>query len=217
MSHLEKLYRELFDKFTFMVCRDIQDIDTSKDVVQDVFYSIYKYTLTHEVKTIGHTRALLFKCLKLKIIDLYKRGRMYIKCVTHATEWYTDEEYSEEHITEFLQMIDKLPEKRRDILYLSLMGKSIQEVADIMNKNTFAITFQKTAAFKNIRKMREDPNFDPKIDLRSAHITITGEMINSLVKSGKNYVQISEEYNESVTNIAKRCQNYKKKLKTKSS
>ena len=158
----EKVFKSLFDhSYVGMVQRAVyytNDLNAAEDIVQEVFMRLWEKR--EELREIQNIQGyLLFsirnKCLNLlvhqHVIDKY---RQY--CLLQ--EISDDEEEPETFIEEVGNLLNKLPEKRRKVLEMSILeSKSYAEIASSLkiSLNTVKDHIKKAYAFLR-EEMRKD-------------------------------------------------------------
>ena len=134
----EKVIRELFEQhYTPLVLFAkgyIPDLDTDKDVVQEVFLSLIESQETFN--DVDNLKAYLYgtvkhKCLKyLRHEEVKRRYQKYMQSeVPDETKTYEERVLEEEVYALLIKAIQNLPEQCQKVYLLVLEGKSNQEIA----------------------------------------------------------------------------------------
>ena len=134
----EKIVRELFEQhYTPLVLFAkgyIPDLDTDKDVVQEVFLSLIESQETFN--DVDNLKAYLYgtvkhKCLKyLRHEEVKRRYQKYMQSeVPDETKTYEERVLEEEVYALLIKAIQNLPEQCQKVYLLVLEGKSNQEIA----------------------------------------------------------------------------------------
>lgn len=134
--------------------RILEDQNLAKDTVQETFVSLFE-SVPH--KEINNVKAYLFQCVKYQCFMQLRSGRISEKhlsrlntvIASNCVEEYMD---AEELQTILNQKIESLPEKCREVFYLSryelLSNKKIAEHLNISQKT---VEHQITKALKTLR------------------------------------------------------------------
>lgn len=130
-----------------------EDVDT---VVADAFIS---YLKNRERVLLGKERAWLAVTLANRIKDFKKMQRRsnvdYVRSMDQILEDYCDEAYDADRDNLYSIMrslIERLPEKTRRVMQLSLLGYAPFEIAHLTGMSPITIHNQKSAAHKLLRK-----------------------------------------------------------------
>ena len=134
----EKIVRELFEQhYTPVVLFAkgyIPDLDTDKDVVQEVFLSLIESQETFN--DVDNLKAYLYgtvrhKCLKyLRHEEVKRRYQKYMQSeAPDETRTYEERVLEEEVYALLIKAIQNLPEQCQKVYLLVLEGKSNQEIA----------------------------------------------------------------------------------------
>ena len=122
--------------------------ELSQDIVQDVFFSLWKRL---PVDTVENIESYLFQSVKYQIFKAYKSNKLQVEPLKQDFENYLVESLEEEQpdrIQEALKLLEKLPEKRKEILLSKFQGLSIQEIAEEFNISSQTVKNQLSKAFK---------------------------------------------------------------------
>ncbi len=130
----EKVYREYYSRLYYFAYDFVEDVDTSKDIVGDVFESVWNNWEQMDVKRIG---SYLFVSVKNKCINYLRRNRQvasyedFMNTIADENpEYWMD---MEEMIQEVLQEIEKMPSKTRRVFEECYFNNhTYKEVSDIM-------------------------------------------------------------------------------------
>ena len=139
----EKVIRELFEQhYTPLVLFAkgyIPDLDTDKDVVQEVFLS-----LIESQETFRH------KCLKyLRHEEVKRRYQKYMQSeAPDETRTYEERVLEEEVYALLIKAIQNLPEQCQKVYLLVLEGKSNQEIAHQLQLNIETVKSHKQVGKK---------------------------------------------------------------------
>lgn len=157
-SAFEDMYREYHVKVYFYVHKFIQDTKDIEDVVQNVFIHLWNYREKIDSET--PLQAILFKASKQEIALWYRKHRPTYSLeedrVKENVETLLENDretlWQSEKMTEILQLIEQLPERRRTIFKLNkLEEKSYGDIALAMNMTTSAVANQISKTLKYLR------------------------------------------------------------------
>ena len=150
----EKLYDRYWKGLYVVAYRILEDVEQSKDVVQEVFCSFFERAGT---KTIDNLRAYLFQCTKYQCFMLLRAGsisRKHLQRLSLLTQSNAvDEEHDAAELQEILQKgMAALPERCREVFYLSRMeSMSNKKIAQQLNISTKTVENQITKALKSLK------------------------------------------------------------------
>lgn len=168
-SLTRKEYKSLFNKLYKSLClfanTYLNDIDVSKDVVQEVFIKIWEREIIF--KSEDNIKSYLYTSVKNKSLD-------YLKSKSHkSTEKLTNSQVDtlkfletesvflrEVVITETSLVIEKaintLPNKCAEIIKLSIKDLSNSEIAKKLNISINTVKTQKKIAYKKLKPLLKD-------------------------------------------------------------
>ena len=140
----------------------MNDIELSKDVVQDVFINIWqKKTIPKEKLAV---KAYLYTAVKNKSLDYLKSKYQRVKSNQTLDDIKKSEKDSfflrEVVVVEASEIIEKavntLPIKCKRIINLSLKGLSNKQIAEELSISTSTIKTQKKIAYQKMRPLLKD-------------------------------------------------------------
>lgn len=161
-----KEYKNLFDKLYASLClfsnKYLNNIEASKDVVQDVFIKIWEDKV--EFKNENTIKSYLYTAVKNKSLDYLKTKRY------KSTDHFSTEEMEkletepfflrEVVIVETSNIIDNaistLPNKCGQIIKLSIKGFTNAEIADELDISINTVKSQKKIAYKRLKPLLKD-------------------------------------------------------------
>lgn len=149
-TYWEKLYG-----FAYKISKG--DKPLSEQIVQDIFIYIWERKSELEVNNI---EAYLFQAAKFQLFSYYRKQKLDTVYIEDNFEAYvTEATLTEDNpVYELLRnAIEKLPEKRKEILLLSkIQGLNIQEIAEQLNLSPQTVKNQLTAAVKQLKDEFKD-------------------------------------------------------------
>lgn len=160
-------FKEIYELYHYKVYRFInrftdQSTDT-EDIVQNVFIHLWEYREYVPLQT--PAEAVLFKASKQEIYKWYKKQGNFPLLTDGLLREDTDTEYEYEeidaHIQEIHNLLEKIPEKRRQIFKLhTFEKKTYKEIAAQMAMTPGAVAKQIS---RTLQYLREHTPHDPLI------------------------------------------------------
>ena len=145
----EKIVRELFEQhYTPLVLFAkgyIPDLDTDKDVVQEVFLSLIESQETFN--DVDNLKAYLYGTVRHKCLK-YLRHEEVKSEVPDETKTYEERVLEEEVYALLIKAIQNLPEQCQKVYLLVLEGKSNQEIAHQLQLNIETVKSHKQVGKK---------------------------------------------------------------------
>lgn len=161
-----KEYKFFFNKLYTSLClfsnKYVEDIEMSKDIVQEVFIKIWENQV--EFKSENNVKSYLYTAVKNKSLDYLKSeiSRSTSSLSTIEIEKLESEAFffREVVLSEASNIIDdavnKLPNKCAEIIRLSIKGLSNTEIAEELNLSINTIKTQKKIAYKRLKPLLKD-------------------------------------------------------------
>lgn len=153
-----ELYKRYWDKVYVVACNRLKDESEAEDVVQDVFYSIWKRRASLEIKHSFNT--YLSVAVKYQIINRQSRKlnsnvdlANHIAEVEQMSEETTELWFSEKELKQQLEIcIDQLPKKCQMVFKMSREeGKSHSQIAKELDITEKAVEANITRALKQLK------------------------------------------------------------------
>ena len=150
----EKVFKSLFDQsYIEMVQRAVyytNDFAVAEDVVQEVFMRLWERR--EELRGVQNIRGYLFYSIRNKCLNFIEHQQVMDKyrqfCLLQEVQ--NDEEEPEVVIEKLERLLEKLPEKRKKVLEMSILdSKSYAEIASSLDisLNTVKDHIKKAYAF----------------------------------------------------------------------
>ncbi len=140
----------------------VEDLEHSKDVVQDVFVKVWKQEVEFEnrlaVKTYLYT-SVRNKCLDLLKSKAYKNKALLSE---HELTLLTSENYFEkevmiEEVNRVLyKAVNTLPERCKQIMKLSLSGLENAQISEELSLSINTVKAQKRIAYQKLRPILKE-------------------------------------------------------------
>lgn len=156
-----KEYKVLFDTFYSPLCnfanKYLDDYDTCKDIVQEVFIKLWKAEVSfiHE----DSYKPYLFKAVKNKALDVLKSKSYNSKRpltqnelkVLESDSYFTREIILEESSRRIQDAVNTLPFKCKQIIDLSINGYKNDEISKELSISLNTVKSQKRIAYGKLR------------------------------------------------------------------
>lgn len=161
----EKAFRELFRRYWRKV-RDmayarVRSKDVTEEIVQDLFVSLWNKRASLSVNNLP---AYLFTSVKHRVLNYVESQLVRKKHWEYYKKFIPLQENSTQQVVEFSELMEAiedgighLPEKSKKVFRLNrLEGRSIPEIADILNLSEKAIQYHLTKSLKKLRLHLKD-------------------------------------------------------------
>lgn len=125
--------------------------ELSQDIVQDVFFSLWKRL---PIDTVENIEPYLFQSVKYQIYNSYKNDKFHTEPLKQDFENYLVESLEDERpdkLKEVMELVERLPEKRKEIMLSKFQGLNNQEIAEEFNLSSQTVKNQLGKAFKALR------------------------------------------------------------------
>ena len=160
-------FKELFKALHPSLCQFaigyLKDVDTSKDVVQEVFIKVWEKERCFSNE--NQAKAYLYTAVKNAALDVLKSKYVRVMDMQqdfNQLEWLESDRffYKEVLFAETTSIIEKamnsLPYRCSQIIDLSLKKYSNQEIADALSLSINTVKAQKKIAYKKMRPLLEE-------------------------------------------------------------
>jgi RNA polymerase sigma-70 factor (ECF subfamily) len=152
-KEFDNFFRQYYKLALLISMRITKDLGASEDIVQDVFFNLWKNPGVNPLDP--HLKSYLLKSVKNRSLN-YNRDKADHTEFNLSKHEFTDEEYNferEEKISRILLEIDKLPPKCREIFKMVVFKKlKYSEVAEELNITNNTIKTQLSIAYKQLKK-----------------------------------------------------------------
>ncbi|WP_195531902.1 RNA polymerase sigma-70 factor [Bacteroides finegoldii] len=142
IEEFDKIYSKYYSQLFYYAYGFVEDSETCRDIVSDVFGQAWENIECLERATIG---SYLYSCVRNKCIDYLRHDQAarqyveYLQDVVEDDEGMTPEEY-EERLRIVKQIISELPPRTRFVLEQCYFNnKKYQEVAEILDVTSSAV------------------------------------------------------------------------------
>lgn len=156
---LEIIFEDLYPRLCLFANKYLQDMDTSKDVVQEVFIKVWEKK--PELKNPNAIKAYFYNAVKNRALDYLKNKKLKIlreatplDLVNIETEGYF---YSQitviETYSKLYKALESLPPRTAKVIQLTLNDYSTNEIAEELSTSPSTVRTQKTATYYKLRKI----------------------------------------------------------------
>ena len=156
----EKAFSELFNRYWSMAHRiayaKVRSLETTQEIVQELFITLWDKRETLEVQNMP---AFITTCIRNKAIKhiesqlVKEKYWAYYKNYIPQTESVTESELDFNELKEAIEAgMERLPAKSKKVFQLNrLHGRSISEIAGMLNLSEKAIEYHLTRSLKHLR------------------------------------------------------------------
>lgn len=157
-SRDEKAWKGLFLDYYAPLCNYSEqfcnDHSTAEDIVQDTLANIWKKDISF--KDPQHLTYYLYKSVYNNTMSLMRSQHNVVEITPDMRKIWDDDDFAltvrEEMYRRMWHEIQKLPIRRREVIMMSIEGKSLQEIADEMGVSLSTVKVTKAKAIKELRK-----------------------------------------------------------------
>lgn len=165
----EKAYRQLYDTYAHRLHKFgllyLNSEDEAAELVQTVFVKVYDNRISLDDKS--NLKSYLFKIAVNTIYDLVRKKNhhyLYEAFMQNHDVINSDDTWNKVALNEiearYRQLLDAMPEKRREIFILSReKGKSNKEIAELLGVNLRTVENQIFRALKFLKQYLKDQPF----------------------------------------------------------
>lgn len=158
----EKNWGILFDTYYAPLCcyamNYLHDLELSEDIVQETLLNLW--ASNSEFTSQKHLTYYLYKAIYNNSLYHLRQAHEHVEITEKIDHQLTDESFSEtvkeELVRRLYEEIQKLPERRRQIMLLSIDGKSGKEIAEMLNISVNTVKAVKAKAMDSLRKATKD-------------------------------------------------------------
>lgn len=156
----EKAFSELFKRYWRKVhavaYSRVRSKEVTEEIVQDIFTSLWDKRAS---LSINHLPSYLFTSVKYKALNYIESRLVYEKYWDYYKHYVPQQEDATESIVEYDELMEAieegmehLPEKSKKVFRLNrLEGRSVPEIANILNLSEKAIQYHITQSVKKLR------------------------------------------------------------------
>lgn len=159
----EKAWESLFNAFYAPLCNYSEHFCNShaiaEDIVQDTLVNIWKKDIAF--KDSKHLTYYLYKSVYNNTMLHLRHKNNVVEITQEINESWSDDDFAltvrEEMYRRMWSEIQKLPERRREVIMKSIEGKSLQQIADEMGVALSTVKETKARALQELRKATNHP------------------------------------------------------------
>lgn len=155
----ELVFKELFEAYYAAGClfsnRYLNDIELSKDIVQDSFVGIWQADKTYD--SINHIKSHLFQMIRTKSLNELKHQKVVNKvheeiAIKKESENFFKSNYIEQETKRLIfDAVNNLKGLGKEICLLSLQGCKNPEIAENLNCSIDTVKYHKKDAYNKMR------------------------------------------------------------------
>lgn len=151
----QELFYKYFNSLTVFATRLINDEETARDLVQEVFMKLWQVDNNFESEIALKT--YLYYSTKNICIDFYRKNKK-IEFVEHGGEIFHTDNYLKEIVREETyrlidEALDSLGEKSKEIVKYTMQGCSNNDIADNMGISVNTVKTLKLRSYKILREL----------------------------------------------------------------
>ncbi|MCH4183551.1 MAG: RNA polymerase sigma-70 factor [Prevotella sp.] len=158
----EKNWEVLFDLYYAPLCcyatDYLHDFELAKDIVQETLLNLW--VSDYKFDSQKHLTYYLYKAIYNNSLYHLRKTRKHVEITDNMNQQLIDDSFSdtvkEELVRRLYEEIQKLPERRRQIMLLSIDGKSGKEIAEMLNISVNTVKAVKAKAMDSLRKATKD-------------------------------------------------------------
>ncbi|MDC8099687.1 RNA polymerase sigma factor [Chryseobacterium rhizosphaerae] len=118
MAQFKKIYSEYKHKVYFFVRKYVQRDEDVEDIMQDIFMHVWKHT--HKTTDSSAIEAIIFKTSKQEVANFYRKNKMVLISsdqneIPDTEDEILEEAFMEEQISKIEALLDRLPEKTKEL------------------------------------------------------------------------------------------------------
>lgn len=152
------LYENFYQSLVSYSLRITTNITASEDIVQELFSKIWEDKITFTTPAI--IKSYLYNSVKNRSINYLRHNNIennIFKQTPELEDFHVSANGEEDFFTEEIYrqlflMIDKLPNRQREIFLLCMDGKKNQEIADTLNLSIETVRTHKKRAIKYLKE-----------------------------------------------------------------
>lgn len=159
-SDLKKIFDKYYASLVHYANRFLNDVDEGEDLVQDVFVGLWEKenTFSDELSL----KVFLYKAVRNKCYNVIKHNLVKNKYAENTIQSLDDDNLflkellEEEIVSQLHKAIEVLPERKKEIIKLSLKGLKNTEISDILEIKLQTVKTLKSQSYKILRNQFRD-------------------------------------------------------------
>lgn len=159
-SDLKAVFDSYYKSLLMYANRFLYSKEECEDLIQDIFISIWEKKIDfHDETTL---KIYLYKSVRNKCYNVIKHKKIEHDYASNAVQTLEDDNFflkqvlEEEIVREIYQAIEILPERKREIIKLSLKGIKNNEIAEILNIKLQTVKTLKSQSYAILREKFKD-------------------------------------------------------------
>lgn len=155
LSTFEDLFNEYYPSLCAFAQTYISDKDASEDIVQDIYIALWNKN--EKLDRIQSLKSYLYTSVRNACLNHLKHHEVIGKFTKSELSEKKSDAFFKDHIIEeethrlFYRAIQKLPEKCREIILMSLDGLNNNDIAEELNISINTVKTQKRIAYDYLR------------------------------------------------------------------
>jgi RNA polymerase sigma-70 factor (ECF subfamily) len=161
----EEAFAELFNRYWtkafFMAYQKLNDQEAAEEIVQEVFITLWD---KRESLSIQNFSAYLYTCIRNKCLNyieakiIERKHWEFYRQFIHQSDHETEKMVSYDTLLEAIHTsMESLPKKTRRVFQLNkLEGRSVSEIANVLNLSEKAIEYHLARSLKHLRMHLKD-------------------------------------------------------------
>lgn len=157
-NHDEKAWESLFEDYYASLCHYSENFcgshATAEDIVQETLLNIWKKEISFS--DMKHLTYYLYKSVYNNTMSLMRSQQSVVEITPELSREWTDDDFAatvrEELYRRMWNEIQRLPQRRKEVIMKTIEGKSLQQIADEMGVTLSTVKETKTRALRDLRK-----------------------------------------------------------------
>lgn len=157
MQKYSELYNSLYSSLCLFSNKYLDNLERSKDIVQDVFIKMWDHTILLEDEI--SIKRYLYISVRNKSLDYLKSTDYKVKNTSSnidltllSSETYFEKEVLIEEVSRQVnKALNILPQKCREVVELSMKGHQNNQIAEELSISVNTVKTQKKIAYKRLR------------------------------------------------------------------
>lgn len=159
----DALYNAYYRAMVVFSKQIVKDVDTSEDIVQDVFSALWEKKIAFE--DLSQFRAYMYNAVRNRSLKhVAKNKHLQVSIDNHdvsSSEFHllpTGEEdfYSEEIYRQMILAIESLPDRQRSVFLLAIEGKKNSEIAEALHISEETVKTHRKRGMAKLRDIMSD-------------------------------------------------------------
>lgn len=159
-SDLKKIFDAYYEALVSYGCRFITLRDECEDLVQDIFVDLWEKDLTFPDQI--SLKVYLYKTTRNKCFNFIKRTKVKDKYAANNIQLLEDDSLfleqilEEEIVRQLHHAIELLPDRKKEIIRLSLIGQKNTEIAETLGIKLQTVKTLKSQSYTILRNQFKD-------------------------------------------------------------